>query len=103
MSLEFFFLQLYKGLYFFFLLIQNVKVVFWNLKINFTIRDIFFNMKFGLYIVQQANDDRETIERSSSTPGKQVDRRIDIQPAEDEDGIIYLRLMNSSNIQLYII
>ena len=35
----------------------------------------------------QSSDDKESHERSSgSERGKQADRRIDIQPAEDEDG-----------------
>ncbi|XP_069691586.1 SWI/SNF-related matrix-associated actin-dependent regulator of chromatin subfamily E member 1 isoform X4 [Periplaneta americana] len=34
---------------------------------------------------QQASDDRESHERSSGGSGKPADRRIDIQPAEDEE------------------
>ena len=37
-------------------------------------------------IAQQAAEDREAHERSSGGSGKPADRRIDIQPAEDEEG-----------------
>lgn len=44
-------------------------------------------MFFYFMTAQQAAEDKETHDRSSSERGsKAADRRIDIQPAEDEDG-----------------
>lgn len=39
-------------------------------------------------LAAQGSDDRDTHERSTSSSKQQAaDRRIDIQPAEDEDGV----------------
>jgi len=38
------------------------------------------------FLAQAAAEDREAHERSSAGSGKPADRRIDIQPAEDEEG-----------------
>lgn len=55
---------------------------------------LFSNIKIFLYLfaalcaAQQSNDDRESHERSSGSSKSQAaqDRRIDILPAEDDDG-----------------
>lgn len=41
---------------------------------------------YFLFPAQAAAEDREAHERSSVGSGKPADRRIDIQPAEDEEG-----------------
>jgi hypothetical protein len=43
-------------------------------------------MFFVWFLAQAAAEDREAHERSSAGSGKPADRRIDIQPAEDEEG-----------------
>lgn len=48
-----------------------------------------------LCVAQQNNDDRESHERSSGSSKSQAaqDRRIDILPAEDDDGTSMITIM----------
>lgn len=56
------------------------------MKVSLNNVNYYYNI-CNLITAQQAADERETHERSSGGPAKQVaDRRIDIQPAEDEEG-----------------
>lgn len=46
------------------------------------------NIVLFFFVVPKEPEDRESHERSAGERGsKQADRRIDIQPAEDEDGL----------------
>lgn len=63
-----------------------------------------------LCVAQQNNDDRESHERSSGSSKSQAaqDRRIDILPAEDDDGtsmtikIMIITTGNDSRAHIYI-
>lgn len=67
--------------------------------LNKIISDIFgiVLMFFLRFLAQAAAEDREAHERSSAGSGKPADRRIDIQPAEDEEGSSYANI-----IQLFL-
>lgn len=58
------------------------------IKLVNNVKDFIFFIS-ALCVAQQSSDDRETHERSSSGGKGQAaqDRRIDILPAEDEDGM----------------